>query len=207
MAKKRIVDENTVASNPGNVVFNPLVWMKYHTTLAFGVIFTVLLIAALMIFASIWLILPALFVFLPKAIYFLRYKKEHFQFGDSNGGIVISDNPKLVAVTTNLSKYGGSYPVVKIIEYKGKSNLGERVGTVALYFGSEDESCPHWMGFDPIPIEYATQNKKGLEEAIQSYEKSQWIEIEERLKQVPTPYKKGLYRIEEKNSNWEAEND
>lgn len=207
MAKKRIVDESTVASNPGNVVFNPLVWLKFHTKLTYGVLFTVLLIAVLMTFASFWLVLPALVVFLPKVNYFLRYKKEHFLFGDSNGGIVISDDPKLVAVTTNLSKYGGSYPVVKIIDYKGKSILGERIGTVALYFGSEDEGCPHWIGFDPVPIEYATGNKKEIQAAIESYENSQWTEIKKRLKQVPTPYQKGLYRIEEENSNWAIEND
>ncbi len=108
----------------------------------------------------------------------------------------------LVAVTTDLTKGFGDYPVIKIIKYKGKGKVGDKIGTVALYSASVDDSLKHWIDFEPIPIIYATDNIAEIERAIKSYDEEQWKQIESRLLQIPKPYMEGLYKIKGETSDW-----
>ena len=199
--KTYTVDNNTFATNPGNVILNPLVWIKYN-------ILTPLILTTSLIF-SIWLTISISFwffiisgLFIGINLFYWRRQKEHFRFGDSNGGIVVATNPTLIAVTTDLTKGFGEYPVVKIIRYKAKGEIGDRIGTVALYSASDDDKMQHWIDFDPIPINYATNNIAEIDRAIKSYDTEQWKKIAERLLQVPKPYAVGLYKINEETSDW-----
>lgn len=204
MHKKRYtIAGNTFATNPGNVQLNPLVWIKYHV-LSTAIRYSWVGMSIWLTFSvSLWFS-PILLMLIGVNILYWRRKREHFRLGDSNGGIVIDTNPKLVAVTTDLTKGMGAYPVVKIIRYRGKGELGDRIGTVALYRGSSAGDVPHWNNFFPIPIEYATRNPAVLDRALQSYPPDQWDQIAERLLQVPKPYTPGLYYIKGDSSNWKA---
>lgn len=195
------LDSDTVASNPGRVRVMPLVLMRYIHKPVFLLI---ALLSSLVFAFDVSLLWGGIFfgVFLMMNFFYWRRKKEHFAYGDSNGGIIISEKPKLIAVATDLSKgFAGSYPVVKVLSYKGKGKLNERIGTVALYEGSE--SCtPHWNDFFPVPIEYVNNNKAELNAVLNSYSEESWQILEDRLKQIELPYKEGLFKIFTENSSW-----
>jgi len=195
------VDSYTFATNPGNVNLKPLVWIKYN--LSTTLILTVCLVLSIWLTVSIslWFFIIILLVIAINLFYWRR-KNEHFRYGDSNGGFIVSNNPMLVAVTTDLTKGFGDYPVIKIIKYKGKGKVGDKIGTVALYSASVDDSLKHWIDFEPIPINYATDNSAEIERAIKSYDEEQWKLIESRLLQIPKPYIEGLYKIKGETSDW-----
>lgn len=115
MRENYTVDNNTRASNPGNTILKPLIWFN-HNQVSVILISSLLLLAifftAIVSFWNIILILVALII---NIFYWLR-KNEHFKSGDSNGGVVISTKPNLIAVTTDLRKFSGNFPVVKIIK-------------------------------------------------------------------------------------------
>ena len=195
------LDSSTFASNPGRVKVMPFVLMRYIHKPVFLLI---ALLASLVFALDVSLIVGGILflIFLVVNILYWRRKKEQFAYGDSNGGIIISEKPKLVAVTTDLSKgFGGNYPIVKILSYKGKGKLNERIGTVALYEGSE--SCtPHWNDFFPIPVEYVNNNEVELNAVLKSYSDESWEVLESRIKYIKQPYKEGLFKISAENSNW-----
>lgn len=195
------VDDNTFATNPGNVILKPLVWIKYNFVTTSMLMISLILSIWLTISVSSWFFIIALLSIAVNLFYWKR-KKEHFRYGDSNGGIIVATNPMLVAVTTNLTKGFGKYPVIKIIKYNAKGEIGDKIGTVALYSASTDEETQHWIDFHPIPINYATNNVAEIERAMKSYDTEQWKQIEDRLLQVPKPYVAGLYKIKEETSDW-----
>lgn len=195
------LDSDTVASNPGRVKVMPLILMRYLHQPIFLLIALLASVAFAIDVSLIWGGI-AILIFSAINIFYWRRKKEHFAHGDSNGGIVISENPKLVAVTTNLSVgFGGYYPVVKIISYKGKGKLNDRIGTVALYQGS-DTSTGHWEDFFPVPVEYVNNKKIELENVLQSYSEESWEVLQNRIQQINKPYREGLFKIYSEESSW-----
>ncbi|AYN01499.1 DUF3239 domain-containing protein [Chryseobacterium sp. 3008163] len=195
------LNSNTVASNPGRVKVMPLVLMKHFHTPILLLIALLTSIAFALDVSLIWGGF-AFLIFLAINIFYWRRKKEHFAHGDSNGGIIISDKPKLIAVTTDLSiGFGGKYPVVKIISYKGKGKLNDRISTVALYQGS-DNTTTHWDDFFPVPVEYVNNNQIELKDVLQSYSNESWEILQNRIQQINKPYREGLFIIYSDDSNW-----
>jgi len=196
------LDSDTVASNPGSVRIMPFVLMRYmHKSVLLLIPLLASLVFAFQV-SLLWGGLSSVIFFVINYLYWRR-KREHFAYGDSNGGIVVSENPKLIAVTTDLSKgfAGGSYPVVKIVPYKGKGMLNDRIGTVALYEGTS--SCtPHWNDFFPVPVEYVNSNKAELKAVLRSYSEESWEVLETRIKKIGQPYTEGLFKISTENSSW-----
>lgn len=202
--KKYTLDNNTTASNPGVIILNPLVWAKYNIKNV-TLLFTSLLVSVLLsVFISYYLLIFVIISVLINTYYWLR-SKEHFT-ADSNGGIIVSTNPPLAAVSTNLAKYGDDYPAIKIIKYNVKKDIiiGDKIGTVAVYSEGEDDELDYWDDFFPIPIEYATNNKDSIELEIQSYPKEQWEAIRNGVNQITKPYQIGLYHVDKDCSDWSS---
>lgn len=205
MSTNFTVDTNTFASNPGNANLNPFFWF-FHD---FKIILTISALFGFSIFLTIkfsgWLGILAILFLVINILYWLR-KKEYFKSGDSNGGIVVSVNPTLVAVTTDLTKGFGEFPVVKIITCNTFKNVkvGDKIATVALYSASENDELPHWIDFHPIPLSFATKNKEVIKRAIASYESEQWKDLQNRLGEIRKPYKEGLYKSEIQTSDWKT---
>ncbi len=195
-------DANTEASNPGNVRINPLVWIRYNPIKPIYMIIGLLVTVWLALSFSFWFFILTAIILVLKIIYWRRLF-EHFKHGDSNGGIIISTNPMLVAVTTDLTMGEGEFPVIKIIEYKGKGRVGDRIGTVALYYRSVDPNLPHWADFNPLPVNYVSNDLFKMDQIVRSYDSAQWIQIESRMEGIQQPYETGLYHIYEENSDWE----
>lgn len=198
------VDDETYATNPGNVEVNAWVWTRYNFTkvapLAFGLVFSIFLVLEY----SLWFI-PFVLIMTGIILYYWIRIEEHFELGDSNGGIVVSLNPPLVAVATDLTKGPGEYPVIKLIPYKPhrKSKVGDRIPTIALYRrGEDDDNLPYWVNFFPIPLDYATSDQKEIEKAMATYPEHQWKQIEDRLAELSRPLKAGIYKSHIALSGW-----
>lgn len=197
------VDDNTVASNSGNVKLNKWVWFC-HNKMDVGLL-TLFLICSLLAAIVIDIMYSFIaFIAIVMNLYYWTNKKEHFLSGDSNGGIVVSTNPTLIAVNTSLTKGYGDFPVVKITKRASLKNvsIGDRVPTVALYTASTNESLAHWLDFNPIPLSYATNDVRIINSAMQSYPSEQWEQLEKYLLELEKPYKTGLYQVDKEQSGW-----
>lgn len=108
----------------------------------------------------------------------------------------------LIAVSSDLTKGFGEYPVVKIIEKSlpavcGQTpRVGSRLPTVALYESSPDEDVPHWADFDPRPIECATGDLDAMQAVMNTFTEDDWNELKLWLRQVPRPFCRGLYHVQ-----------
>jgi len=203
MSNNYTVDDNSIASNPGNAELNKWVWFC-HNKMDVGLLILFLVCSLL---AAIVVDIMYLFIVVIAIVMNLYYwvnKKEHFFSGDSNGGIVVGTNPTLIAVNTNLTKGYGYFPVVKITKRASLKNvsIGDRLPTVALYTASTNEELAHWLDFNPIPLSYATNDAKVIKLAMQSYPIEQWEQLEKYLLELEKPYKTGLYQVDKEHSNW-----
>lgn len=177
----------------------PLVVMK-NIRKPIYLLIVLLISLFLSVAVSFWFLMFVVIILAINIFYWFKIKVQ-FKQGDSNGGLIISENPKLIAVTTSLSKGFGNYPVVKVLHYKGKAKLNERVGTVALYKGSED-SCPYWEDFFPIPVDYVTDNQVQINRVLKTYDEESWEILSNRINQLDKPFKEGLFKIKNKENNW-----
>lgn len=205
MRDKLTIDDSTVASNPSNTKVNPLVWFR-HKPIISGILALMFVLSVIGVFTydktfSGFVIITLVFNYL----YWKRIT-EHFNYGDSNGGLVVGIHPTLVAVSTNLTKGFGSYPVVKIIKCPSINNVavGDEIATSALYDGTF-EHLPYWNNFNPVPLVYATSNLQTLDAAMASYPNRQWQQLKNGLAQIETPYQQGLYQIHDENSDWDTD--
>lgn len=208
MAKPRMftVDNETAASNPGGIRINPLVWFKHDWQFILelsGLLLASLLLAfGFNLFFGVFVIPCAYF----NLIYWIG-KKEHFAFGAANAGMVISTDPLLVAVSSDLSKWDGEYfPVIQIIPFQTNVSvsLGTMVPTVALYQDSSDE-IGHWAGFDPVPVEYVTHSKEQFQRSLDSFDESDWDDLHTGVCQLMRPYEPGLFHVHTEKSDWDSD--
>ncbi|MBL4635248.1 MAG: DUF3239 domain-containing protein [Kofleriaceae bacterium] len=204
MSRKKsfTLDNDSFASNPGNVGVNVFVWAK-HKPLIVGLLAFAVLFSLFRVYTySRWCLLETGAALVASTWYWTRVK-EHFAFGCANPGIVVSIHPPLVAVSTDVTKGVGYYPVIKIIPHSGgdDARLGERVGTVALY-GDANEHHAYWSDFNPISIEYATSDALVHKRVLDSYSDEDWAALNRGVKDLRKPYRPGLYRVERDSSDW-----
>lgn len=196
------LDDSARASNPGNIEVNLLRWIRHYPK--WPIIWTTSLLGSI---ACAWFVhwsfwIPAVLLLALNWFYWQRVR-DHFRHGCANPGIILSLDPTLIAVTTDLTKGFGDFPVVKIIEKSLPSvcgqlpQVGSRVPTVALYVPSPDENLPHWADFDPRPVDCATGDVAAMQAVMDTFTEEEWQELNERLRQVPRPYQCGLYHIEQ----------
>jgi hypothetical protein len=191
---------NSVAGNPGRLRVNYLRWLIHKPTwpLLWAGSAILCTAGALYLHWSWWI--PAALLAVWNFLYWVRVR-EHFWNGNANPGLVVSADPLLIAVATDLTQGVGSYPAVKVFRaglrhIDGQPpRVGDRVGTVALYSRSPDDT-PHWADFDPLPAQYATGDPEKLSALLGSFAADDWARLERFLKQVPQPYRAGLYMIE-----------
>ncbi len=208
--KKYTLDQSTSASNPGKIKFKPSVWVWHDTknVVTYAALFLVPLVLTIL-HSWLWglLALSALAL----NIYYWLHVSEHFS-ADSNLGVVISVDPPLVAVYTELQKYGNAYyPAIRVIDYKVSKPIkfGDEVATISVYQDDDDDSYMNiehepdfWVGFRPLPVEYATDNAEEIQAELDSYPVGQRALIMALVEQLPKPYEQRLYKVNVENSSW-----
>ena len=199
---------NTYATHPGKLAFNPIALMKIYPKLLFvALLWLFFLLAAVSGIAwTAWIFA----IVIPMPLLFYWFKLHiHFKMGDANPGIIISTHPTLMAVLTDLSKGEGRYPAVAVTQVdfskinKAAVKPGMQLATVSLYYNSND-SAPHWSDFLPLPAQYATGNKKKIEELLDSFSQEEWSKLDQAIAQIPQPYKEGVYRVNEEITDWKS---
>lgn len=190
-----LIDSRTEASNPGGLALNPLHYAKYYPL--WPVALTIIVLAGLVLCLRSW---HGLIVLLPAVVVAWLYwslVRAHFRCGCVNPTRVISSNPFLLAVFTDLAIGSEPYPVIKIIRHPqsrlGAGSLTERLATVALYQGQM--SAEHWEDFTPKLAECATDDAAAIRQITESIPEEEWAALESGLSQVPRPWKPGLYPI------------
>ena len=193
------LDNSARASNPGNLRVNRLRWLRHYprwpliwfSSLAFFVVLAYSFHWSFWIFAVLLLLMNWLY---------WRRISDQFRYGCANPAMIVSLDPMLIAVSTDLTKGFGKYPVIKIIEKNlptacGQlARLGSMLPAVALYHQSPDE-MPHWSNFDPRPIDCATGDVEAMRRVMNTITEDDWNELRVGLKQVPQPFCCGLYHI------------
>lgn len=121
--------------------------------------------------------------------------------GCANPGVVVSLNPMLIAVSTDLTKGEGQYPAIKIIRKNlstingRKPIMGTKVATVSLYSAGFDKNAPYWNDFYPLPVDCATGDSKVYRTVMNSFTDDDWAALRNGLSQVSRPLQKGLFYI------------
>jgi hypothetical protein len=125
----------------------------------------------------------------------------HFVGGCINPGKVVSLDPPLIAVFTDLTKGEGyEHPVVKVLKHPlsrmsgGPFGVGQRIATIATYEHS-DEDKPHWSDTYPVAVHCATTDLDEIDRVTAALDKDSWRKLDQALEQVPEPYEPGLYQI------------
>jgi len=132
-----------------------------------------------------------------------RLIREHFLHGCLNPGRVVSLDPPLVAVYTDMTHTPGqSWPAVKVLRQPlnrargAQPRLGDRVATVALYHGSRRR--PHWDDFSPVAAQCVTDDQGAVRRALARLDADPddaWAALDRALALVPTPAAPGLYWV------------
>jgi hypothetical protein len=187
------------ASNPGRLTLGIIAYLRCYPIwlLVFGIqlLIAVALTAwvhPIFAFGIVWVLALA-------GVSALKVR-EHFWYGCVCPAVVVSHCPDLIAVHTDLTTGRGPWPVVKIVRHPlrgmtgGRPPVGTRRAAVALYGG--DISTAHWLDFSPVVVNCATANQEAVERVLSSVQRWEWEAMEEALRQVPRPYRRGLYKVD-----------
>jgi hypothetical protein len=196
------VEPRAVASNPGRLPVQ--FWVYFRCFPEEPVVLGVCLLIGLGLgILGQWIVLGAIGLGLVcsyrRILRFFRTISRHFWIGNRNPGVVVSHNPDLIAVLTDLSTGRGGYPVIKILPHPlklmagGRPAVGARVATIAIDHGLLSE--PRWRTFRPFAVNCATADRKLIQEALESIDERDWQALDWALRQVPTPYQPGLYDV------------
>lgn len=198
--KSWTLDDASVASNPGQLEASLLCWFRHKPLwpiLWAGALVGSLVLAFLVdrSFAKAAGVLAIANLF-----YWMRIK-EQFRSGCANPGVVVALHPTLIAVSTDLTKGFGHYPVIKILKVPLSSvagqpvQIGTRVPTVAVYQSSILARLPHWRDFSPQPVDFVTDDPVEVTGILGTFPEEHWQALDDGLQQVPKPYQPGLYFI------------
>jgi hypothetical protein len=129
-----------------------------------------------------------------------RWACEQFEHGCANPGVVVSVDPYLVAVHTDLTQGGGEeWPVVRIDRQplektrQARFAVGDRVIAVAFYGGNANVSRRHWVNFTPIVANCVSDDQYALRDLYNRMEPKDWQDMEKYVAMIQTPYVPGLY--------------
>jgi hypothetical protein len=194
------LDNSFRASNPGHVPVSAFRWSRHYPTWPLLWFSALAALVAMVCFVDSNLWLVTVLLLCGNWLYWRRVR-EHFWNGDAIPGIIVSMKPLLIAVATDLSKGSGEYPVVKIIKKSLTTvcgqipDVGSQLAAVAVY-ASRNHRLPHWDDLDPRPIDCATGDVEVIDRVMTSLTENDWNRLHSGLRQVPQPYRCGLFHIE-----------
>lgn len=200
--KSPFYDSSSVASNPGKMSLNFFQWIRMNFSSVCNK--TIVLIAAAYLMINVHWIFGL--IFLGSLLYNIWYwfgAYDKFKAGDVNPGKVISINPDRVAVATNMTKFGGNYPVLTIIKTKlpkYEKEIGLFIPTVALY-NDNPYGYPFWAEFHPVPISHGTADKGILKARLETFSDDDFARVNDYLAEVNTTVV-GTYKVQKDTSGW-----
>ena len=189
---------NSAASNPGLLRVNYLKWIRAFPKWVL-IWHGCCLGCFLLVLVSWKAVIPAFMLLAAVGLYWQKVKT-HFIAGCINPAMVLSINPPLVAVTTDLTKGDGDFDVIRILRQPlahmstGLPKPGQLIATVSLYENLEEEQA-HWSNFNPVIADIVTTDKRHIDRILNSIEDEDWDLLAEGMLQVGDWRDEGLYRI------------
>jgi hypothetical protein len=193
------VDPRTAASNAAGVRINIAHYLWCHPA---ELVFAALLIVGGAIGAAV-VMHPALLIVSAAGAWLffqgLMTARAKFRTGDVCPAVVVSDRPYRIAACTDLSTRGaGNRPAILIKRAPlsrmagGPPALGQRLATVALYYGSLSDNA--WKNFDPTVLACATRDAAAIARVTNSIATSKWRQLDALLARLPHR-REGLYKL------------
>jgi hypothetical protein len=191
----------SAASSPGRLRISHLKhWLSFPLwpTLWLG-----LLLLAIM--AGILIHWAILFLAVPFAGLFWLYwwiQRAKFISGCTNPAMVVSLDPPLVAVLTDLalSPAGTRWHYIKVLEQPLNSmtgelaRVGQRLAAVATY--RKGDSKEHWNDFSPVVVNCVSRSVGDIARVFGTLTSGDWQDFDKAIRQVPQPISAGLYKVE-----------
>lgn len=193
------------AAVPAWVTFDAARWWRVHP------VFPSVLVVLTGVFVFLMLTVISGFLWLVLICVWLLWRhwsrlRHTFRHGNANPGRVVSVNPPLVAVWTDLDNSGEEsegpvYPAVKVLRYPLKSVLGDplevgqAVPTASIYAG--DEKAAHWADFDPAFLEVGCGDREALWGVLGRVPEGNWAWLDEAVERLTAAgrLKPGLHRM------------
>jgi hypothetical protein len=155
------LNDSARASNPGRVKVNFLRWFQYNPIepLCWFVALLGFVLLAWFVHWGFWV---AVVIFGSFNFVYWMEVRERFLYGCANPAVIVSMDPMLIAVASDLAKSFTSYPVIKIAQkrvptaWNKPPALGSPLPMVSLYHGDPKNELPHWEDITPEPVECAT---------------------------------------------------
>ncbi|MDF1696697.1 MAG: hypothetical protein P1U56_12725 [Saprospiraceae bacterium] len=200
--KSLLYDSHTIPEYQGDMQLNIFRWIRFNfkhvmKSLSFLIISGVLMIKIHWVFA---------FVFIGSLLYNIWYwihTFNRFKGGDVNLGKVISLRPTLVAVASDMRKYSGDYPILKIVETKlpkTDMELDKIIPTIALY-NDNPHGYPFWAEFHPVPVSQGIGDRNHIDQMLSNFSQSKIDTLNDYIEKTKT-YQTGIYKVDEETSNW-----
>lgn len=200
--KDLFFDKSSQASDVGKLTVNPFRWMRFNWQLVLKKLGWLALSIFLMVMLHwIFVLMVAGFAV---HIFWYCFKVYHtYQNGDVNPGKVISLHPTLVAVSTNMTKGFGNFPVMTIIKTtlpEKERVLGKIIVTAATYHDNP-HGYPFWAEFHPMPMSHATGDELYLFNRLSRFSKEQIGTIDRHLVQLGHQWP-GIFKMDVADSDW-----
>lgn len=200
--KAPFYDSHTIPSYQGDMKLNVVQWIKYNLSRVF-ISSAILIVGFLLMIQVHWVFV---FLFIAALLYNIWYWLKAFNLfkgGDVNPGKVISINPTLVAVATDMRKHSGDYPVLKIIKTqlpREDRELGKIIPTVALY-NDNPHGYPFWAEFHPVPVVHGMNDLNYIDHMLRNFSAKQIESLKEYIMKLNVK-EVGIYKVDEESSNW-----
>jgi hypothetical protein len=192
---------DSAASNPGRLRISMLKhWLSFPAwPTGWAVGFTIALALAVLLhwgFACLAVPLAAL-----NWLYWW-VQRNKFASGCVNPTVVLSVDPPLVAVLTNLTKGATEtkWDYVKVLPQPlgsmtaGPPQLGQKLASVAVYEDSNNDE--HWHDFYPVVVNCVSWNQADIARVQSTIDPGDWKELDAAIRQLPQPPVEGLYKVE-----------
>jgi hypothetical protein len=194
----------TYASHPGRVraqIFRVLASYPTEPCLAGGVLVAGIIAVAIFPFSP-WILAAPItgLMWLTSSVYQVR---SWFREGDVCAGVVVSEEPLLVAtlthLTTDISGSGPFWPAIRICREPrrrftdAQAKRGTPVASIARYHGFPKLKPERWLNFEPKAVQCATSDEAEVSRLLAEISQERWRELQEGIKLVPRPFRPGLY--------------
>ncbi len=195
-------DSHTIPTYQGDMKLDILQWTKFNSSKVVKP--TLFLIAGILLTIYVhWLFGLSVLLALIYSFLFWNWSFNLFKGGDVNPGKVISLNPVLVAISSDMRKYDGDYPILKIIETKLPPEdlvLDKVIPTIAMY-ADNPHGYPFWAEFRPVPVIHGYANRDHINQILSDFSTHDLDNLHDYVEKAGTK-EVGIYKIDEETSNW-----
>ena len=197
-------DSHTIPTYQGDMKLNILQWTKYNFSKVIKPLLALLL--GFLLMTKVHWIFALLFIgALLYTIWYWFTAFNKFKGGDMNPGKVISVTPTLIAVASDMRKFSGDYPILKIIEAKLPKEdleLHKIIPTIALY-NDNPHGYPFWAEFHPVPVVHGIKDKNHINSILSNFSETDIQTLNDYIDKAGTKAV-GIYKLDETTSNWSA---